>query len=153
METIINKSIDTNAPLAARRELFISAPLEKVWRIQTDINSWPQWQPDITSAKLDGELKAGTIFRWKAKRLGIKSRLHTVERNRQIGWTGISVGMSAIHNWMFEVQGDGTRVVTEESLSGWLARLMKFSDAQFLEKSLEGSLKILKAKTAANERE
>ena len=61
--------------------------------------------------------------------------------------------MSAIHNWMFEVQGDGTRVVIKESLSGWLARLMKFSDAQFLEKSLEGSLKILKAKTEANEQE
>jgi ABC-type multidrug transport system ATPase subunit len=48
---------------------------------------------------------------------------------------------------------NGTDVITEEFLSGWLARLMKFSDAQFLEKSLEGSLKILKAKTAANEPE
>ena len=102
---------------------------------------------------LDDEHKAGSIFRGKAKGLEITSRLHTVERNRQIGWTGISLGMSAIHNWMFEVQGDGTRVVTEESLSGWLARLMKFSDAQFLKKSLEGSLKILKAKTAVNEPE
>ena len=48
---------------------------------------------------------------------------------------------------------NGANVVTEESLSGWLARLMKFSDAQFLKKSLEGSLKILKAKTAVNEPE
>ncbi|MCX6059693.1 MAG: hypothetical protein NTW69_16270 [Chloroflexi bacterium] len=35
-----------------------------------NINSWPQWQPDITSTKLYGELKAGNIFRWKAKGLG-----------------------------------------------------------------------------------
>jgi len=48
---------------------------------------------------------------------------------------------------------NGANVVTEESLSGCLARLMKFSDAQFLKKSLEGSLKILKAKTAVNEPE
>jgi hypothetical protein len=75
------------------------------------------------------------------------------ERNRQIGWMGISLGMSAIHNWMFEVQDDGTCVVTEESLSGWLARLMKLFDPQFLEKSLEASLKILKAKAESKEME
>ncbi len=142
----MNKLIDTNAPLAARREIYIEAPIEKVWGIQTNINGWSQWQPDITSARLDGELKAGTVFRWKAKGLRIVSRLHTVERNRQIGWTGKSLGMSAIHNWMFEARGDITRVITEESLSGWLTRLMKLFDPHFLEKSLEASLKILKAK-------
>lgn len=139
--------INKNAPAFACKEIIIEAPVEKVWNTQTDIEGWPAWQPDITFAKLDGELKAGTIFRWKAKGLGITSKLHVVEKNSQIGWTGISLGMSAIHNWIFEAHGDVTRVITEESLSGWLSHLMKLFDPNFLEKSLEASLKLLKNET------
>lgn len=136
--------IDTNAPVFARKEILIHAPVEKVWQIQTDIENWSKWQPDITSTKLDGDLKAGTTFRWKAKGLNIASRLHTVEPNYRIGWTGVALGMYAIHNWTFEACGDDTLAVTEESLSGWLTRLMKFFDPHFLEKSLDATLQKLK---------
>jgi uncharacterized membrane protein len=139
--------IDTNAPVFARKEIIIHAPVEYVWQIQTDIENWSKWQPDITSTKLDGDLKAGTTFRWKAKGLNIVSTLHTVKLHRQIGWTGISPGMFAVHNWTFEARGEATLVTTEESLSGWLTRLMKLFDPDFLEKSLETSLQILKTRS------
>ncbi len=138
--------INTNAPVFARKEIMIHAPIEKVWQTQADIESWPNWQPDITAAKLDGDLKAGSTFRWKAQGLNITSRLHTVEPNRLIGWTGIAPGMYAIHNWKFETHGETTLAITEESLSGWLTRLMKFFDPNFLEKSLDSTLKRLKNK-------
>ncbi len=137
-------NIDTNAPVFARKEIIIHAPAEKVWELQTDIENWNRWQPDITSAKLEGALAASTIFRWKAKGLNIVSTLHTVIPLKQIGWTGLSLGMFAIHNWMFEARGKTTLVVTEESLSGWLTRLMILLDPRFLEKSLETSLNNLK---------
>lgn len=137
-------NIDTNAPVFARKEIVIHAPVEKVWELQTDIENWKRWQPDITAAKLEGALEAGTIFRWKAKGLNIVSTLHTVIPLKQIGWTGLSLGMFAIHNWMFEARGKTTLVVTEESLSGWLTRLMILLDPRFLEKSLETSLNNLK---------
>lgn len=139
--------IDTNAPVFARKEIIIHAPVEYVWQIQTDIENWSKWQPGITSTKLDGDLKAGTTFRWKAKGLNIVSTLHTVKLHRQIGWTGISPGMFAVHNWTFEARGEATLVTTEESLSGWLTRLMKLFDPDFLEKSLETSLQILKTRS------
>lgn len=139
--------IDTNAPVFARKEIAIHAPVEKVWQIQTGIENWSKWQPDITSAKLEGTLAAGTTFRWKAKGLNIVSTLHTVKPHQQIGWTGISLGMFAVHNWTFEARGEATLVTTEESLSGWLTRLMKLFDPQFLEKSMESSLQGLKRKT------
>ena len=140
-------NIDTNAPVFAHKEIIIHAPVEKVWQIQTDIENWNKWQPDITSAKLEGALSAGTVFRWKAMGLNIVSTLHTVKPHKQIGWTGVSLGMSAIHNWMFEERGEATLVITEESLSGWLARFMKMFAPNFLEKSLEASLQILKARS------
>ena len=106
--------IDTNAPVFARKEIVIHAPVEKVWQIQTDIENWNKWQTDITSTKLDGDLKAGTTFRWKAQGLNITSRLHTVEPEHRIGWTGIALGMSAIHNWTFVSHGNDTLAITEE---------------------------------------
>jgi len=137
-------NIDTKAPVFARKEILIHAPLEMVWKLQTDIENWNRWQPDITSAKLEGALEADTIFRWKAKGLNIVSTLHTVNPLRQIGWTGLSLGMFAIHNWMFEARGETTLVITEESLSGWLTRLMVLLNPRFLERSLDTSLNNLK---------
>lgn len=142
-------NIDTTAPAVARREILIHAPVEKVWQTQSDIENWSAWQPDITSAKLNGGLKMGSTFRWKAQGLTITSRLHTVEPPRRLGWTGVALGMSAIHNWRFEARGDATLAVTEESLSGWLTRLMLFFDPRFLEKSLEATLQRLKVKAEA----
>ncbi len=142
----MNKTIDTNAPLFARKELLIEAPVEKVWNIQTDIERWSEWQSDITSATLQGKLAAGTTFKWKASGLSIVSTLHTVNPNHEIGWTGVSLGMFAIHNWTFKEQDNGTLVTTEESLSGWLASLIKMFDKNFLDKSLEASLQKLKTR-------
>jgi uncharacterized membrane protein len=142
----IKMEINTNAPVFARKEIIIHAPVEKVWQIQSDIEAWPEWQPDITSIQLNGNLKAGSTFRWKAQGLMIQSRFHTVEPYRRMGWTGTAPGMGAIHNWTFEPRDETTLAVTEESLSGWLTRLMKLFNPHFLEKSLEATLQRLKTK-------
>ena len=140
----MNKPIDTHAPLKARQDIVIDAPLDKVWGLQTDIGRWSMWQADISAAALEGPLQAGSVFRWKAKGLKIVSTLHTVEPQRQIGWTGNSLGMFAIHNWTFVALDQHTKVISEESLSGWMARLLKLTDANFLAKSLAATLQTLK---------
>ena len=50
---------DESAPLKAHKEIVI--------------NNWPQWQPGVTEAKLEGTLQPGTIFRWKASGITIVS--------------------------------------------------------------------------------
>lgn len=137
--------IDHNAPLKAEKEILISAPLEKVWSVITDIDQWSEWQPDVTSSKLDGSLATGTKFYWKAKGLNITSTIQTLEPMQSIGWTGKSLGMQAIHIWVFEKHKDGTYVKTEESLSGWFPRILKVFDPNFLKKSLRSSLQVLKS--------
>lgn len=137
--------IDYNAPLVADQNIFISAPLEKVWSAITQIDQWSKWQTDVTSAKLDGALAVGTTFYWKAKGLSITSTIRVLEAMQSIGWTGNSIGMQAIHIWTFENRKDGTYVKTEESLSGWFPRILKLVDPKFLKKSLKNSLQALKA--------
>ncbi|MEZ4770008.1 MAG: SRPBCC family protein [Caldilineales bacterium] len=137
--------IDHNAPLNARKDILILAPLEEVWSAITTIDQWFVWQSDVTSSRLDGELAPGTTFHWKAKGLNIVSTIQVLEPMRRIGWTGKSLGMRAIHIWTFDAVQEGTRVTTEESLSGWFPRILKLTDAHFLEKSLLHSLQELKA--------
>jgi Polyketide cyclase / dehydrase and lipid transport len=64
--------IEQNAPLSGRQEMFLAAPLERVWNLQTDINNWSRWQPDVSAAQLEGALEVGTIFKWKASGLVVQ---------------------------------------------------------------------------------
>ena len=45
--------INSNAPIVSRHEIAIIAPPESVWRVFTDIDSWPEWtegdRRDVTS--------------------------------------------------------------------------------------------------------
>ena len=138
-------NIDQKAALRAKKEIVIDAPAGKVWSLLTGIDDWSRWQPDVTSARLDGKLSVGTEFKWKAKGLNITSTIQELEPDKKIGWTGKSIGMKAVHRWTFEPKGDLTHIITEESLSGWFPGVLKIFDPAFLEKSLTGSLQILKA--------
>ena len=46
-------NVDHNAPLVTRREIVIDAPLEVVWKLQTDFRAWPDWQGN--SLLLEGQ--------------------------------------------------------------------------------------------------
>jgi uncharacterized membrane protein len=138
--------IDANAPLTAHKKILIDAPIERVWALQTSIESWPRWQPNVTDVSLSGPVAVGTEFRWKAKGVSITSRIKEMKQKQHICWTGDSFGMHAIHLWRFETVAGQTRVTMEESLSGWRAQLKKLIDARFLEKALEASLRLLKGR-------
>jgi uncharacterized protein YndB with AHSA1/START domain len=40
--------------------LETSAPPDRVWRVWSDVNSWPEWNPDMKESRLDGPLQVGT---------------------------------------------------------------------------------------------
>lgn len=39
--------------------LETSAPPSQVWRVWSDVNHWPEWNPDMKASRLDGPLKLG----------------------------------------------------------------------------------------------
>ena len=77
-------NVDRNAPLVARREIVIDAPLEVVWKLQTDFQAWPEWQGNVVAVVMEGDLVPGTVFRWKANGVKIVSTLQEVEPMRRI---------------------------------------------------------------------
>jgi len=142
--------IEADAPLRARKDIVINAPVSHVWMVQSDINNWPKWQKEVSIAKLHGRLAKGTVFTWKAMGMNINSELQQVIENKIIGWSGKSIGMKAIHIWTFEKQGNKTMVTTEESLSGWFPTIIKLFKPDFLEESLSNALFTLKRQSELN---
>ncbi len=137
-------NIDAKAPLKAKKDIVVDAPINHVWIVQSDIKNWPKWQKEVSYVNVQGELAKGTVFTWKAMGMSITSELQEVIENKIIGWSGKSIGMSAIHIWKFEKQGNKTVVTTEESLSGWLPKVIKIFKPDFLERSLLKALQTLK---------
>ena len=39
--------------------LETTAPADRVWRVWSDINHWPEWNPDMKESHIDGALKLG----------------------------------------------------------------------------------------------
>jgi hypothetical protein len=80
--------IDGDAPVITRDEIMISAPIQTVWNIQTDVEAWPSWQSDVDSAEADGPLRAGSVFRWQTAGLDITSTVEEIDPPNRIVWGG-----------------------------------------------------------------
>jgi len=137
---------DPEAPVTASAEAFIRAPQALVWQVQTDLRSWPMWNPQVAAIDVRGPLAPGTEFRWKAAGLPIVSTPRLVEPERRIRWTGRApLGLRAVHTWSFEPEDGGTRVRTDESFEGRLARVFSAPLRRILEQTLEKGVTALKA--------
>ena len=138
------KSINTIAPVTCHKSMLINAPSAKVWDVISNINNWALWQTDIKKASLNGNLQINAPFTWKTGGAIIHSKLHTVNLNQQLGWTGKTFGMYAIHNWTLSEMDGQTQVLVEESMEGWLAAMFKKTFNKNLEEGMIRWLELLK---------
>jgi len=137
--------VNRNAPAVAASEAEIEADPQTVWEVLTAFESWPSWNPDVSSVSLEGAVEEGTVFRWKAGRATIVSTIRRVEPPRLIGWTGKTTGIDAVHVWRLEPRDGGTLVTTEESWEGLLVRVLRGPLRRRLQKAVDGGLVHLKA--------
>lgn len=136
--------IEQNAPVIAREEIMIAAPLETVWKLHTDINNWAQWNKDIDSAQLDADaLAVGKSFSWTTAGMTIVSTVGEIAPRGRIAWSGDASGIFGVHVWKFMRVEGGAIVQTEESWRG--AAVNKADEQQkALAKSLRAWLESLK---------
>jgi hypothetical protein len=110
--------IDVGAPVRARHEIGIDAPLSIVWQLHTDVNNWPAWQTEITAAHLDGAFQPGASFEWTSYGFTVVSTIYAVAAGARALWGGTSGGITGVHEWLFSQTPMGVRVTTEESFAG-----------------------------------
>ncbi|MER5468399.1 SRPBCC family protein [Streptomyces sp. NPDC002685] len=112
--------IDRTAPVITRDNILIHAQLHTIWKIQTDVEKWPTWQPHVEVVVKDtpGRLRPGSVFRWTTEGLDIASTVKQVEYGKRLAWGGPAQGITAVHVWTFTPTRDGILVHTEESWTG-----------------------------------
>ncbi len=138
--------VNREAPAFVQDEVFIEASLERVWAVHTDVDSWPEWQPDVSRAKLEGPLTVGSVFRWRSRGANVVATIQEVEPERRIGWTGKALGTRAVHMWTLTPRDGGVLIKTEESMEGWLPSLLRGMMQKTLKKSIKVWLESLKRK-------
>jgi uncharacterized protein YndB with AHSA1/START domain len=129
--------INEDAPVITRDEIVIQAPIETIWEIQTNVDEWPSWQPDVDGAKSEGALGVGSVFRWQTAGLDITSTVEEIDAPNRIVWGGPAQGIVAVHVWTFEPQDDGVLVRTAESWEGEPVT----AQVETLQVALDGSLR------------
>lgn len=141
--------IDTKAPAITSQERVLGATPEVVFALLADVADWPRWQPEVSSSEVvgAGSLEVGTSFRWKSGGATIVSTVQTLTAPTTIGWTGRAIGTRAVHVWFLEPVASGTLVRTEESMAGWLPRLLGPMVRRMLEKGVAATLDALQRET------
>ena len=140
----MNIEINSSAPVISKKTITIFAPAGVVWEVLTRINNWPDWQKNVKEAILEGPLKEGTAFNWKAGGISFSSEIHTMKPDSEFGWTGRTMGAYAVHNWWLEKKGGATRVTVEESLEGFLPYILRKYFRKILEEGMQTQLVELK---------
>ena len=141
--------IDESAPVRGRATATIPAPADRVWDLLAGIGEWPRWNHEVARVTITQPAEPGTTFRWRAGRSTVVSTLREVDAPHRLAWTGRSLGVSAVHTWTLGADGDRTTVVTEESMSGLLARILRGPMQRLLDRSLEAWLDALAAEAGA----
>jgi uncharacterized protein YndB with AHSA1/START domain len=139
-------TIDESAPVIVRLSTVIDAPLELVWALHTDINTWADWNKDVDEAKLEGPLLPGASFHWKTHGLDITSTVRELVPGERLVWGGPAGGIEGVHVWTFEQTGDQVTVHTEESWSGDPVEAATAELGQALNASLTTWLAALKSR-------
>jgi Polyketide cyclase / dehydrase and lipid transport len=132
----IPTGIDTDAPVRAHHEIDINAALETVWRLQTDVNSWPAWQTEITAARLNGPFQPGSSFTWTSYGFTVTSTIYAVAERARTLWGGTAQGVTGTHEWTYGQTPTGVHVTTQESFAGQAVE----ADATGMQSALDKSL-------------
>jgi uncharacterized protein YndB with AHSA1/START domain len=129
--------VNADASVITRDEILISAPIQTIWDIQTDVEGWPAWQPDVDGAEGEGPLAVGSVFRWQTAGLDITSTVEEVDPPDRTVWGGPAQGIVAVHIWTLDERDDGVLLRTAES---WEGDPVTAQSAE-LQVALDGSLR------------
>jgi hypothetical protein len=136
--------VDRTAPAVGEGEIDIDAPPETVWAVIADLSAWPTWNPDVRSMALEGAVEPGSTFRWKSGSTSLVSTLHVVDAPHEIAWTGVTMGIHAIHVFRFELLDGGTRAWSAESFRGLIPSVLRSYSHKVLQRGIDSMLRSLK---------
>ncbi|SFU07469.1 Polyketide cyclase / dehydrase and lipid transport [Geodermatophilus amargosae] len=137
--------IDPDAPVQATRSVAIAAAPSLVWAVLADIQSWPNWNTDVRDVSVPNEVRPSATFSWRSGPGRITSTIAVVEPERELSWTGRTLGIHAVHVYRLQPWRGGTTAVLEESWTGLPTRLLRRRCQAMLNDALDSGLTRLKS--------
>lgn len=136
-------------------EIEVDAPAGALWAALTDVQSWPDWTPTVTSVERldDGPLAVGSRTRIKQPRMAaIVWEVRTMDAGREFTWVGRSPGVLTAGGHLLTTVGERTRLTLSIThtgpLAGLIGRLTRSRTRRYLIREAEG----LKASAQARQR-
>ncbi len=134
-----------------KSEIEIFSTVENVWRILTDFNKYPQWNPFIDY--ISGELKEGSKLKVHIKPKGsrgatFKPKLIKLDPNKELRWIGhlgIKGFLDGEHIFIMDTIGiNKVKFIQLEIFTGLLAPLvsLRLNDAISSFEAMNQSLKV-----------
>lgn len=106
----------------------IAAPRERVWEVLSNVESWPEWTPTVTSVRRldDGPLRTGSRAKISQPRLPETEYVVTeLTPGRSFTWEAAGPGVLTTARHVVEpLPGGGTRVLLSVSQAGWLGSVI-----------------------------
>ncbi|HAM98034.1 MAG TPA: polyketide cyclase [Marinilabiliales bacterium] len=97
---------------------------EQIWKLFTDINSWPVWNNQIELAKLEGKFEAGNHYLIQPKNGRIvKVTLLKVEENKHCLEFGTFPLAKMYYDHLIEETADGLKITNTIYVKGILSFL------------------------------
>jgi len=87
--------IDDVAPISARCETVVDAPVERVWDVLSHPERWEQFAPGIADVRLADGVVEGGCFTWRNGRTKLTSRFAVVRPGHELTWTGTAAAVWA----------------------------------------------------------
>jgi hypothetical protein len=118
--------------MLVREEIEILAPMSVVWAVFSSLEEWDDWNTACQSCQLiEGEkMAAGACFSFMVRPftlpIKVKPRITECQPEQRVVWEGESLGIHAVHTWIFRETNGRVTLISHEEFSGpliWLARL------------------------------
>lgn len=112
-----------------KTSIIINASKEKIWKILTDFESYPEWNSFIKS--VTGEVKVGNQIKIKLQGMTFKPNVLTFNENTELKWLGylwFKGLFDGEHKFKLTDNGNGTTNFEQsENFSGILVKLFSKS--------------------------
>jgi uncharacterized membrane protein len=118
---------------------LIDAPVDRIWRLTTDITDWPSFMPTVQRLERldDGPLRVGSTARLKQP--GQTAAVWTVTRlepMREFTWESKRPGITLTGRHLLAAEGDGTRNTLVLETSGPVAAVFTALFGGLMRKSI-----------------
>jgi uncharacterized protein YndB with AHSA1/START domain len=116
--------------MVIEESVLIDAPAEAVWGTFTDLACWKDWSRTIEIEEGPPRLRQGESFRFCIRPfvfpVNMEPVLVKVEPLKLVVWEAGKFGIRAHHEFIFEAEGQGVRLVSVERFTGLKAMLLIF---------------------------